>query len=104
MNSVPFTLGNPALIAKARAESIKFVGLAGRGATASGAVVIRELPHNKLHPFAVHFFNSQDGGYYFGDYCTDRRDAEKALESKLMRYDRDCELTRAFTRLEREAA
>lgn len=93
----PFTHGDPALIAKAKAECLTFIGMAGRGATAPGAVVVKETISNSLHPFAAYFFNSQDGGYYFGDYCKTRGEAERAAQDKLQRYDPYCELTRAFT-------
>ncbi len=89
-----FTQGNPALIAKAKAESLSFVGLAGRGATAPGAVVVRKMPGH--HPFAAHFFNTQDGGYYYGDYAETREEAEKLAQAKLRRYDRDGELRLRF--------
>jgi hypothetical protein len=90
-----FTQGNPALIAAAQAACLSFVGLAGRGATAPGAVVVRETG-TKLHPFVAHFFNSQDGGYYFGDYAKTREQADRFAADKLSRYDRDGELRRAF--------
>lgn len=94
MSSVGYTQGDKALIEKAKGESLKFVGLAGRGATAPGAVVIREM--GGLHPFAAHFFNSQDGGYYFGDYCMTQEEAERAFNDKLRRYDPYGELQRSF--------
>jgi hypothetical protein len=89
-----FTQGDPALIAKAKAECLSFVGLAGRGATAPGAVVVKEV--GGYHPFAAYFFNSQDGGYHFGDYCESEWDARNAAADKLQRYDRDGELRAAF--------
>jgi hypothetical protein len=90
-----FTQGDPALIAKAKAECLSFVGLAGRGATAPGAVVVRETG-TRFHPFVAHFFNSQDGGYYFGDYATTREQAESFAQDKLRRYDRDGDLRLHF--------
>jgi hypothetical protein len=89
-----FTQGNPELITKAKAECLSFVGLAGRGATAPGAVVVRQMPGH--HPFAAHFFNSQDGGYYFGDYAETREQADRFARDKLSRYDRDGELRLRF--------
>lgn len=91
-----YTQGKPELIAKAKREALEFYGMAGRGATASGAIVVRELAHNDLHPFVVHFFNSQDGGYYYGDYCETQEEALSAFATKIGRYDRDGELHRAF--------
>lgn len=95
MSSVGYTQGDPALIAKAKVESLSFVGLAGRGATAPGAVVVRETG-TRLHPFVAHFFNSQDGGYYFGDYCKTRDEADRAARDKLDRYDRYGDLRQNF--------
>jgi hypothetical protein len=95
--SAPYTQGNPAHIAKGRSEAIAcaaFIGLAGRGATAPGAVVIR--PGNELHPFMVHFLNTQDGAYYFGDYCTTKDEAYRAMDDKLRRYDRNGDLRLMF--------
>jgi hypothetical protein len=89
-----FTQGNPAFIAAAQAACLSFVGLAGRGATAPGAVVVKEVPGH--HPFAAYFFNSADGAYYFGDYCETREEADRAALDKLYRYDRDGDLRRAF--------
>jgi hypothetical protein len=91
-----FTQGDSEKIKKARGECLSFVGLAGRGATAPGAVVVRETVSGGIHPFVVHFFNSQDGGYYFGDYCTTREEADRAARDKLNRYDRDGDLRHAF--------
>jgi hypothetical protein len=97
--TAPFTQGDPAHIAKGQADAIAvgaFAGLAGRGATAPGAVVIRALPDNEMHPFVVHFLNTQDGAYYFGDYCESKDEAYKAMRHKLDRYDPDGILRRAF--------
>ena len=60
--------------------------------------MIRELPHNTLHPFVVHFGNTQDGGYYYGEYCQTRAEAELAFSRKIDRYDSSGELHRAFLR------
>lgn len=90
------TQGNPAIIARMRGESEEFFGLAGRGCTAPGCVVIRRLPHNEMHPYVVHFGNTQDGGYYFGNYCATMQEARSAARDKLERYDRHGELRMAF--------
>lgn len=94
-----YTKGHREIVERMQGESIKFYGMAGDGCTAPGCVVIRALPHNTMHPFAVHFGNTQDGGYYFGNYCKDMQDAESAFAEKIGRYDRDGELHRHFTRL-----
>lgn len=89
-----FTQGDPALLLKAEQASILFFGLAGRGATAPGAVVVREVGGH--HPFATHFFNAQDGGYHSGNYFTDRDEAFADARERRDRYDPSGELGRAF--------
>lgn len=91
-----YTQGNPQIVQRMKDEARLFYGLAGRGATAPGCVVIRDLPHNTLHPFVVHFGNTQDGGYYFGDYCETLEDAMDALYRKLRNYDPDNARREAF--------
>lgn len=91
-----YTKGNPAHIERMQDQSLKFHGLAGRGATAPGCVVIRELPGNEVTPYVVHFGNTQDGGYYFGNYCQTLEGAEEAFQDKISRYDRDGALHHAF--------
>ena len=94
----PFTHGNPDLIAKAKAESIQFYGMAGRGATAPGAVVIRHLPHNEAHPYVVHFANTQLGGYHGGEYCETLEEAKRRAVARAVRYDPDGGLNAAYRR------
>jgi hypothetical protein len=40
----------------------------GGGATAPGAVVLRDLGTDRLHRYATHWRNDQDGGFYWGHY------------------------------------
>jgi hypothetical protein len=96
----PYTYGERKIVDRMQGESLKFYGMAGRGCNAPGCVVIRSLPDNTRHPFVVHFGNLQDGGYYYGDYCETREDAERAYRSRVSQYDRDGDLNRAFTYLD----
>lgn len=61
--------------------------MAGDGIQAPGALIIRALPDNDIHPFAVHFLNLQSGGYHAGDYCETLAEAESAYASRCRRYD-----------------
>lgn len=92
--TVPFTKGVPALIQKARDESIEFFGMDGRGATAPGAVVIREV--GGYHPFVVHFANTQLGGYHGGQYFESLDAAQEAFVARCNRYDPTGELHASF--------
>jgi hypothetical protein len=44
------------------------------------------LPENPYHPFVIHFFNEQDGGFHAGDYCKDRASAEEAYTKRALRF------------------
>jgi hypothetical protein len=96
MHTVPFTQGNPALLAKAKAASIAFYGMAGKGATAPGALVIRKLGEESAASYVVHFFNAQDGGYHSGDYTATLVQAYEAFAERARRYDPHGELNEAF--------
>jgi hypothetical protein len=37
-------------------------------------------------PFAVHFFNEQDGGFHMGSYCEDRAEAEDVYAMRVLKY------------------
>ena len=93
---IPFTQGRPELVEKAQHYSEAFYGMAGRGASAPGAVVIRELGNESAANYVVHFFNSQDGGYYSGDYCATLGQAYEVFGQRIQRYDRDGELNKRF--------
>lgn len=103
-----YTKGEPDLIEKARAESIEFYGMAGRGATAPGAVVLRQnrsiARGDSWDEWAVHFANTQLGGYHGGNYCSTLKEAQRAFRDRVENYDRDGELNRVFLRHERESA
>jgi hypothetical protein len=64
---------------------IKHVDIAGHGAQAPGAVVMCKV--GGFHPYAVHFFNKQDGGFHSGNYCEIREDAEKAFAERVKRFN-----------------
>lgn len=83
-----YTKGDQKLIDKARKEALHFVGFDGDGCQAPGAIVVRKSGSGH-HPFVTHFFNSQDGGYYSGNYCTTEADAITAMDERLPRYDPD---------------
>lgn len=72
--------------------------MAGRGSLAPGAIVIRHLAHNDMHPYVVHFANTQYGGYHGGEYCETLSDARLAYAERVKRADRDGDLHRAFLR------
>jgi hypothetical protein len=93
---IPFTQGTPELITKAKASAVAFYGMAGRGATAPGAVVIRKLSHDSNANYVVHFFNSQDGGYYSGGYTETLVQAYEEFAHRLRLYDRDGQLHAAY--------
>ncbi len=99
--TVPFTKGDPALIAKAKGEAIEFYGMAGRGATAPGAVVLRKS-NSEYHPYVVHFANTQCGGYHGGNYCETLEEGLSAYAERCRKYDRDGDLHRAYIRQEAE--
>lgn len=90
-----FTKGKPELIEKARAESLMFCGMDGDGIQAPGAIVIRETGRD-LHPFVVHFANTQCGGYHSGNYCTTRSEAETVAAERIERYDPTRKLRNSF--------
>jgi hypothetical protein len=90
-----FIKGYPELIEKARAESLMFCGMDGDGIQAPGAIVIRETGRD-LHPFVVHFANTQCGGYHGGEYCTTRREADETALDKIRRYDPTKALRNSF--------
>jgi hypothetical protein len=65
-------------------ELLKSVDIEGRGAQAPGAVVMCQVGGH--HPYAVHFFNKQDGGFHQGNYCETLEDAEKAFAQRVLRF------------------
>lgn len=78
---------------------IREYAMAGRGMTAPGAIVLRQI-ENPHHPYAVHFRNDADSEakgapvYYYGDYCETEAEGEQAFRDKVRRYDPDGELHR----------
>jgi hypothetical protein len=62
---------------------IKSIPIKGDGVQAPGAVTMCEID-NPHHPFAVHFFNAQDGGFHAGEYSKTRAEAEEKYAIKAM--------------------
>jgi hypothetical protein len=54
--------------------TLQEVRAAGRGATAEGAIVLRDMGPREVHRWVIHYRNDQLGGYsggnYFEDYAT----------------------------------
>lgn len=65
---------------------IKSVKVPGDGVQAPGAVTMCKI-ENESHPFVIHFFNAQDGGFHSGDYCVDRAAAEVAYAKRVLRFE-----------------
>jgi hypothetical protein len=59
----------------------------GDGVQAPGSVVL-SYTGNAPQPYVAHFFNSQDGGFHAGNYCTDSHAAYRAYHAKVARYTR----------------
>lgn len=68
-------------------DEIREYKMASDGIQAPGAIVIRHLEHNRLHPYVVHFRNDQCGGYHAGDYCQTLEEADEVFERRCKRYD-----------------
>lgn len=95
-----YTKGDPDRIAKAQAESIAFYGMDGKGATAPGAVTLRQVRKPcEFYPmgeYAVHFANTQAGGYHGGNYCATLGEAYARFAERIERYDPDGTLNASF--------
>lgn len=95
--------GNPALIAKYQADALAFHGLDGDGCQAPGAIVIHKADTG-LHPFVVHFANTQSGGYHGGQYCKTLEQAQNRFAERIDRYDPTGDLHRSFNTEAADAA
>lgn len=94
-------LKDPLEAAKAKGWVVQcFEPMKGDGVQAPGAVTLCKLPNNPNHPFVVHFFNAQDGGFYHGNYCVDLEEAKKAYRTKIDRYARHDTENRAFSAID----
>lgn len=89
--------GNPELIEQAKRASLQFYGMDGDGVQAPGAVVIRDV--GGVHPFVVHFANTQSGGYHEGSYCQTLEKAIARFNERVSRYDPTGDLNRSFNGL-----
>ena len=86
--------GNPELIEAAKRGALQFHGMDGDGVQAPGAIVIRDL--GGVHPFVVHFANTQSGGYHSGSYCQTLDQAIARFNERKGRYDPTGDLHRSF--------
>lgn len=66
-------------------EVIKYVNVPGDGVQAPGFVTMCKVD-GQHHPYVVHFFNAQDGGFHSGDYCSTRAYAEEAYTKRVLRF------------------
>lgn len=88
-----FTKGNPDLIAKVQREAIHKAFMDGDGMQAPGAVTIRKVRDtangSSFDEYAVHFANTQCGGYCDGGYHRTLAGAYEDFTKRLSRYDPD---------------
>jgi hypothetical protein len=56
-------------------------------ATAPGFVTICQI--DGMHPYVVHFFNAEDGGFHSGDYCKTYEQAEEHFTRRSRKYRGD---------------
>ena len=56
----------------------------GDGGQAPGRITLREWRKNK--EWVTHFYNAQDGGFYYGRYFTDLGEAETNFELRVKEY------------------
>ena len=56
----------------------------GGGGQAPGYITLREWRLNE--EWVTHFYNAQDGGFYYGRYFTDLREAEASFELRVKEY------------------
>jgi hypothetical protein len=55
-------------------------------ATAPGEFTLRHIPDNKITPYAVHWHNTEDNGYYEGSYCSDICTAWRHYNERVTRW------------------
>lgn len=74
-------LHNPFAVAARKGWTVLETKLvSGDGIQAPGAVTLCLI--DGLHPYVVHFFNAQDGGFHSGDYCRDHKEAIAAFNQR----------------------
>ena len=56
----------------------------GDGGQAPGRITLREWRKNE--EWVTHFYNAQDGGFYYGSYFTDLAEAEANFELRVKEY------------------
>ena len=72
--------------------------MAGDGAQAPGAVVLRRVAG--YHPFVIHFANLQSGGYHMGDYFKTLKEAYPVFDKRKDYADPTGNLNKAFEEYE----
>ena len=66
---------------------VKSTAVQGDGFQAPGQVTLCRI-ENSHHPFAVHFFNEQDGGFHGGQYCENYAEADREYSRQVTRFTR----------------
>ena len=56
-------------------------------AQAPGRITLCNV-NSEAHPYAVHFFNEQDGGFHSGSYHKDFDEAKVAFEARVTRWNK----------------
>jgi hypothetical protein len=87
-----FKQGKVDLIEKVKREAIHRTFMDGDGCQAPGAIVIRKVKDDRgdgKPEYAVHFANTQCGGYHDGYYTSDLARAHRDFCDRLARYDPD---------------
>ena len=93
-----FVKGNPDRIEAAKAAAfaaVDFHGMDGDGIQAPGAIVVREV-NGGVDKYAVHFANTQSGGFHGGYYTNSIVEARAELRERARRYDPTGDLHRSF--------
>lgn len=79
---------NPAAVAKRKGwELLKAREVQGDGVQAPGFVTLCNTG-SRYQPYVVHFFNSQDGGFYHGHYRDTILAADVEYDQQVARYTR----------------
>jgi hypothetical protein len=81
------TLHNAVLRAKSKGWFlVASTQVHGDGCQAPGSITLCEIPG--AHPYVIHFFNAQDGGFHSGTYCRDMDTARREFSRQSERYTR----------------
>jgi len=89
-NAAPKDLYDPAHEASRKGWGLlKSIAVQGDGIQAPGAVTMCKISGH--HPYVVHFFNAQDGGFHEGCYCLGLAAAEVAYAKRIVRFQHSIE-------------